>query len=86
MTGAGETELSVLGAHVLERHLEVEDTSGNESEDQGGDHLTNESMVGLDVCVVGQFQIVREGECLVARDVTEGLEPAGKLVTDPMLK
>jgi hypothetical protein len=86
VTGAGETELSVLGAYVLERHLEVEDTSGNESEDQGGDHLTNKGVVGLDVSVVGQFQIVREGERLVARDVTEGLEPAGKLVTDAMLE
>ena len=76
MTGASETELGVLGADILERHLEVQDTGRNKGEDQGGDHLTGECMVRLDVGVVCQLQVVRECECLVARDVAEGLEPA----------
>jgi hypothetical protein len=66
VTGASEAELSVLGANVLERHLEVQDTSRNKCENQGGDHLADERVVRLDVSVVRQFQIVRECECLVA--------------------
>jgi hypothetical protein len=52
VTGACEAELSVLGANVLERHLEVQDTGRNKGEDQGGDHLTGKCMVGFDVGVV----------------------------------
>ena len=52
MTGASEAELSVLGANVLEGHLEVQDTGRNKGENQGGDHLTGECVVGLDVGVV----------------------------------
>jgi hypothetical protein len=58
VTGASEAELSVLGANVLERHLEVQDTSRDKGENQGGDHLTDECVVGLDVGVVRQFQVV----------------------------
>jgi hypothetical protein len=52
MTRAGEAKLSVLGANVLERHLEIQDTGRNKGENQGGDHLTDECVIGLDVGVV----------------------------------
>jgi len=52
VTGASEAELSVLGANVFEGHLEVQDTGRNKGENQGGDHLTGECVVGLDVGVV----------------------------------
>jgi hypothetical protein len=58
MTGASEAELSILGANVLEGHLEVQDTRRNKGENQGGDHLAGESMVWLDVGVMRQFQVV----------------------------
>jgi hypothetical protein len=58
MTGASEAKLSVLGANVLEGHLEVQDTRRNKGENQGGDHLAGESMVWLDVGVMRQFQVV----------------------------
>ena len=78
VTGASEAELGVLGANVLEGHLEVQDTGRNKGEDQGSDHLTSKSVVGLDVGVVCQLQVVRECECLVAGNVTESLEPADR--------
>jgi hypothetical protein len=52
MTGASEAKLSVLGANVLEGHLEVQDTRRNKGENQSGDHLTGERVIRLDVGVV----------------------------------
>jgi hypothetical protein len=53
VTGTSESKLSILGTNVLERHLEVEDTSRNKGEDEGGDHLADKGMVRLDVGVMG---------------------------------
>jgi len=61
-----ETELGVLGADILERHLEVENTSRDEGEDKSRHHLTSKGVVRLDVGVMGQFQVVGECECLIA--------------------
>lgn len=91
MSGAGEAELSGRCTYVLEGHLEVQDTSTDERKDQScnlemdeqrGDkskmgtyHLAHESVIWLDVSVMGELEIVREGQSLVCRDVAEGFEP-----------
>lgn len=78
MPGAGEPELSGRGANVLERHLEIEDTCADKGENHRSDHLTDECVRWLDVSVVCQLEIVREGHCLVNGNVAVSLEPAAK--------
>ena len=75
MTGAGETKLGLGCTNVLEGHLEVENTTADERENQSGDHLTGERVPWRDLGVMGELQIVGEIQCLVARDVSVSLEP-----------
>ena len=75
VSGASEAERRVLCANILERHLEVEDTSADKGEDQGGDDLTRERVPRGDLGVMGKLEVVGELQRLVARDITVGLEP-----------
>lgn len=93
MSGAGEAELSGRCTDVLEGHLKVQDTSTDERKDQGRNlqrdqqrgekskmgtyHLAYESVIWLDVGVMGELEIVRERQSLICRDVAEGFEPTG---------
>lgn len=75
MTGTSESKFGVGRANVLERHLEIENTTTDECEDECGDHLTRESVPRRDLDVVGELEVIGELQSLVAGDVTIGLEP-----------
>ena len=75
VSGASESELRFGRAHVLERHLKVENGAADECKDQGCDHLAREGVPGRDFDVVGELEVIGKVERLVARDVAVSLEP-----------
>lgn len=58
LTGARHGKLGVRRAHVLKAHLVVEDTRAHKRRDDSGDHLRRKRVLGRDLDVVRELEVV----------------------------
>lgn len=84
--GAEESHRRVLGAHILDVHLELHDTSADDRRDESCQHLTSESdtrgnlncLTDAELCcwgaayldVVGDFEVIGKRQSVSTRNIT----------------